>query len=90
MRENKDINDHFIIEEHTVNKNNIMKIQNAFKDLEFSNENEEEVTNDKEGQVDIENVGRSSKRYSLKEEGDEETVNTFKKTKLHWNIHLRI
>lgn len=59
MRENKDINEHSIIEDYTANKNNIMKIQNAFKDIEFSNENENEAEPE---------MGRSSQRYSFKEE----------------------
>ncbi len=55
MREDKEYNDRSFIEEHTVNTNNIMKIQDAMKDMEFEDTpNGENYFNNKSDESDKE------------------------------------
>ncbi len=48
MRNNSEINQRSIIEDHTVSHNNIVKIQDALKDLDFKDEEESPTTKSEE------------------------------------------
>jgi hypothetical protein len=88
MRADQNLNEKSIIEEHTINKNNIMKIQDAFKDFGDDTPEKDYFNVDENGDEIIEMVNKShdnieniqSKEHIKKSLSSEEIVNTYTPT----------